>query len=94
MANNFITKDEFYDAVGLPTKDRSFITHKKLNQTAAAHRFSTTDRIFKEWFDEINSEKCNTRDMPADLILLYEDACEIMLEILAKEKEIVSGNRS
>ena len=72
-------------------EENIFIKEKPLNTGAAAYRFSVVEEVLEEWFDKVNSERANTRDMPGDLIELYEDACRTMLKIRMRERDIVLG---
>lgn len=70
-------------------KNNIFIRQRPIDTKAAAYRYSVVERILEDWFDEINSERADTRDMPADLVDLYEEACRTMLKIRMKEREIL-----
>lgn len=73
--------------------EREFIRPRKLNKKAAAHRYSVLQNILEEWFDEVNSERSDTRDIPSDLADMYEQASKLMIQIGLYERDIVTGNK-
>ena len=72
-------------------KENIFIKSKPVNTKAAAYRYAVVEDILEEWFDKVNSERADTREMPGDLIDLYEHACETLLKIRTKERDILLG---
>ena len=72
-------------------EENIFIKEKPINTAAASYRYSVVEKVLEEWFDEVNSERANTRDMPGDLVELYEEACRTMLKIRMRERDIVLG---
>ena len=65
-----------------------FIMKKGPDKQAAAERLAATDKMFEEWFGEIN--KTNTRCIPTKLYELYEQAATILCMIRYEEKAIVT----
>ena len=55
----------------------------------AAKRLAVTEKFFEDWHGRIN--ETNTRQLPADLVDLYEDATITLCRVLQMEKQIVSG---
>lgn len=71
------------------SKENIFIRRKPVNTKAAAYRYAVVEHILEDWFDEVNSERADTREMPAELQELYEKACEYMLKIRMYERDIL-----
>ena len=74
-------------------EDRVFVQKRPLNKKAAAYRYSVVECLLEEWFDEINSERSDTRDIPSDLADMYEEASKLMARIGAFERGIVTGEK-
>lgn len=55
----------------------------------AAKRLAITEKNFEDWYNAINAT--NTRQMPVDLVDLYEEATITLCRILAFEKNIATG---
>lgn len=67
--------------------EKLFIKDKGVDKSACAVRYAVTEKIFHEWFDEIN--RTNTRELPNGLVQEYENACIALCKILTKEKELI-----
>ena len=65
-----------------------FIKQQGPSKVEAAKRLAVTYKHFEDWHAEINT--VNTREMPGELIALYEAAALDLCKILAYEKEILS----
>jgi len=59
------------------------------DKAEAAKRLAVTEKFFEDWHGRIN--ETNTRQLPADLVDLYEEATITLCRILTYEKEIVNG---
>ena len=55
----------------------------------AAKRLAITEQCFEGWYNAINGT--NTRQVPSDLVELYEEATVVLCRILQYEKNIVTG---
>ena len=55
----------------------------------AAKRQAITEKCFEEWFNLINST--NTRQLPSELLALYDKAAYTICQILTVEKKIATG---
>ena len=62
------------------------------DKNEAAKRLAATEQMFQEWHGRINAT--NTRQLPADLVDLYEEATITLFRILSFEKDIVTGGQS
>jgi len=74
-------------------EERIFVQKRPLNKKAAAYRYSVVERLLEEWFDEINSERSDTRDIPSDLADMYEEASKLMVKIASFERDIITGDK-
>lgn len=81
-------QDYFPDAI---EEKNVFIRKKSHNKSAAMNRFAVTDRITKEFFEGINSELSDTKDIPFDLKDKYEKVYVQLVEIMAYERDIALG---
>ena len=70
-------------------RDPLFIKSVGPDKNEAAKRLAATEEIFQEWHNRINAT--NTRQLPADLVYLYEEATITLCRILSFEKDIVTG---
>lgn len=68
-----------------------FIRDKSHNKAAAMNRYIVTDKITKEFFDGINSDLSDTKDIPSDLKEKYEKVYLLLVEIMAYESDIAIG---
>lgn len=66
---------------------RDFITQKKADKQAAMKRRIITENMVEDWKIEIN--RTNTREMPLNLLRLYEEAFHTIEKILAIELQIM-----
>lgn len=65
-----------------------FIKRKEADKFAAAERLAVTEKMFEQWYDDIN--RTNTSEMPGKLMAEYEKACQALCKILMYEKEILN----
>ena len=72
-------------------EDHIFIRDKSYNKTAAMKRFAVTDKITREFFEGINSEDSDTKDIPSDLKEKYEKVYLLLIEIMSYETDIAIG---
>lgn len=68
-----------------------FIRDKSYNKAAAMNRYIVTDKITKEFFEGINSDLSDTKDIPSDLKEKYEKVYLLLVEIMAYESDIAIG---
>lgn len=68
-----------------------FIRDKSHNKAAAMNRYSVTDKITREFFEGINSDASDTKDIPSDLKAKYEEVYLLLIEIMAYESNIAIG---
>ena len=68
-----------------------FIRDKSHNKAAAMNRYIVTDKITKEFFDGINADLSDTKDIPLDLKEKYEKVYLLLVEIMAYESDIAIG---
>lgn len=66
---------------------RDFITQKKADKQAAMKRRIITENMIEDWKIEIN--RTNTREMPLNLLRLYEEAFHTIEKILSIELQIM-----
>ena len=66
---------------------RDFITQKKADKQAAMKRRIITENMVEDWKIEIN--RTNTREMPLNLLRLYEEAFHTIEKILAIELQLM-----
>lgn len=66
---------------------RDFITQKKADKQAAMKRRIITENMIEDWKIEIN--RTNTREMPLNLLRLYEGAFHTIEKILDIELQIM-----
>ena len=72
-------------------EDYIFIRDKSHNKTAAMKRYSVTDKVTREFFEGINSDEADTKDIPLDLKEKYEKVYLLLVEIMAYETNIATG---
>lgn len=72
-------------------EDRMFIRPKNHNKAAAMKRYSIVDKTIREFFAGINSDDCDTNDIPSDLVDKYEKVYQLLIEIGAYETNIAVG---
>jgi len=65
-----------------------FIRETGPDKLEAAKRLAITEKSFEEWYTMINVT--NTRQLPTDLVDLYEEAALVLCRILAFEKRIAT----
>lgn len=71
--------------------ERMFIRPKDHNKAAAMKRYSVVDKTIKELFAGINSDDCDTNDIPSDLVDKYEKVYQLLVEISVYETDIAVG---
>lgn len=64
-----------------------FVTQKKADKQAAMKRRIITENMVEDWKIEIN--RTNTREMPLNLLRLYEEAFHTIEKILDIELQIM-----
>lgn len=72
-------------------EERIFIRDKSHNKTAAMNRYAVTDKVAKEFFEGINSDISDTKDIPSDLADKYEKVYLLLVEIMAYETNLALG---
>ena len=72
-----------------PTHTPLFFKPVGPDKLEAAKRLAVTEQSFEAWYNAINAT--NTRQVPADLKELYEEATVVLCRILQYEKDIVTG---
>ena len=70
-----------------------FIRDKSHNKAAAMNRYIVTDKVATEFFEGINSDLSDTKDIPSDLKEKYEKVYLLLVEIMAYESDIAIGVR-
>lgn len=68
-----------------------FIRDKSHNKKAAMNRYAVTDKITREFYEGINSDDSDTKDIPSDLKDKYEQVYLLLFEIMNYETNIVLG---
>ena len=68
-----------------------FIRDKSHNKAAAMNRYIVTDKITKEFFEGINADLSDTKDIPSDLKAKYEKVYLLLVEIMAYESDLAIG---
>lgn len=71
------------------TPNRLFMPKQGADKQAAMKRYAAVESVLYDWHAIVN--QTNYRELPEDLIDLYETACRTMLKIQAREKNIVMG---
>lgn len=67
---------------------RLFIKPVGPDRLEAAKRLAITEKAFEDWHVSINAT--NTRQLPSDLIELYDDAAYTLCKILDYERQIAT----
>ena len=65
-----------------------FIKKKVPDKGAAAMRLAVTERMFEQWHADIN--RTDTREMPEELVAVYDEAAKALCKVLMQEKEILN----
>lgn len=68
-----------------------FIQKQGADKHAATKRLIATEDMLEDWFCTIN--RTNTRELPSDLVALYEQAAATISQICAYEQKIISGEK-
>lgn len=66
-----------------------FIKKSPPDKLEAAKRLAITEKNFETWFSQIN--ETNTRELPSELVALYDNAAYTLCRILMVEKKIATG---
>lgn len=83
--NEFINVREVLGVMDEPL----FIKKAGPDKLEAAKRLAITEKSFEAWFNAINAT--NTREMPSELVALYDKAAYTLCRILEIEKKVVTG---
>ena len=75
--------------LGEGTKELSFIVKKGPDRKSAAERYYLVEDLLRTWYDALNSESCNTREMPYELRVMYEKASDMLIDIREEERKIM-----
>jgi hypothetical protein len=65
-----------------------FIDRKMPDRKAARQRYEFVQDILYDWHGKLNDKDCNTREMPEELLELYDRAVGIMVKISNYEKKL------
>ena len=65
-----------------------FIDRKMPDRKAASERYYLVQDILYDWHSKLNDYRCNTREMPKDLLELYDKAVGIMVQISNYERKL------
>lgn len=71
------------------TPEPIFIKRQDPDKGAAAARLAITEKMFEKWHADIN--RTNTRELPKELVNVYEEASMALCKILMYEKEIINA---
>ena len=66
----------------------TFIMKKRPDRQAAANRAFLAEDLLRSWHTALNDEKCNTREMPNELLQLYQEACDKISVIIGYEERL------
>ena len=72
-------------------EENIFIRDKSHNKAAAMNRYIVTNKITKEFFEGINADLSDTKDIPSDLKEKYEKVYLLLVEIMAYESDLAIG---
>lgn len=86
-----ITKEELKSIFEPEQEAIQFIPKQHSDKHAAAKRYAVVEETLIDWYEQVN--RTNTRELPEDLVELYNDACRVMLKIKQREEEIILGRR-
>lgn len=65
-----------------------FIDPKAPDRKAARRRYEFVQDILYDWHGKLNDKDCNTREMPQDLLDLYDRTVGLMIKISDYEKKL------
>ena len=85
MSNYFDVRE----ALGVEPSRPTLFFRRTPDKAEAAIRYAATEQMFQEWHDKINST--NTRQIPADIAELYDEAAIVLCRIMTEEKRILTG---
>ena len=74
-----------------PPKLDLFMPKQGADRSAALQRHIAVEQVMYDWYMVVNQS--NYREVPKELIDLYEKACYTMLQIREMEKQIALGGR-
>ena len=81
--------DEIKDIMEEPeVEEITFIMPKKPDRQAAANRAFLAEDLLRSWHSALNDEKCNTHEMPEELLKLYQEACDKISVIIGFEEKL------
>ena len=88
--NNFLSMDEIKNATERPEQPRNdrFIFRKGPDRKAASERYYIVQDILYDWHGKLNDSNLNTREMPKDLLDMYDQASELMVRISMYERKL------
>ena len=66
----------------------TFIMPKRPDRQAAANRAFLAEDLLRRWHSSLNDESCNTREMPEELLKLYQEACDKISVIIGFEERL------
>ena len=65
-----------------------FIDRKQPDKKAAAQRYYWAEDMLYDWHSKLNDRSSNTREMPKELLELYDQACNVIMQICDYEKRL------
>lgn len=66
----------------------TFIMKKRPDRQAASNRAFLAEDLLRSWHAALNDDKCNTREMPDELLKLYQEACDKISVIIGYEERL------
>lgn len=89
----YFTRDDFESNISFSEEPRGriLIPEQAPSPAAAAVRLDAVDKVLRELANTLNSDICRPREMPDDLVKLYEKVCIDMCAIRAAERNIIRG---
>ena len=84
------TTEEIRQTMEKPEEPKwyGFIDRKLPDRKAASERYYLVQDILYTWHGKLNDKNCNTREMPKDLLELYDQAVGIMVKISDYERKL------
>ena len=87
--SNFLSIEEMKEAVEPVVESKpTFIMPKAPDRQAASNRAFLAEDLLRSWHSALNDEKCNTREMPEELLNKYQLACDILADIIDHEERL------
>lgn len=85
--NDFLNVREIMsEPVEVP--EPKFIMKKAPDRQAASHRAFLAEDLLRKWYDELNADSCDTREMPDELLKMYQMACDTIVDIIKYEEKL------